>query len=153
MLGDQAERERFERFARGGHVDGAVFVSLHGADPLPQRLQDAGIPVVISGRPLGTTIGHSALAYVDADNVEGARSAVRLLAERGRRRLGTITGPLDMVAARDRYDGFRAELDAQGLPEAAVVHADFSVAGGRARDVRPCWTAHPTPTGCSWPTT
>ena len=37
-----------------------------------------------------------------------------------------------MVAARDRYDGFRAELDAQGLAEAAVVHADFSVAGGRA---------------------
>src|SRR3954470_22700387 len=84
VLSDAAERERFERFARGGHVDGAVFVSLHGADPLPQRLQDAGIPVVISGRPLGATIGHSALAYVDADNVEGARSAVRLLAERGR---------------------------------------------------------------------
>ena len=132
VLGDPAERERFERFARGGHVDGAVFVSLHGADPLPQRLQDAGIPVIISGRPLGTTIGHSALAYVDADNIEGARSAVRLLTERGRRRLGTVTGPLDMVAARDRYDGFRAELDAQGLAEAAVVHADFSVAGGRA---------------------
>jgi DNA-binding LacI/PurR family transcriptional regulator len=132
VLADQAERERFERFARGGHVDGAVFVSLHGADPLPQRLQDAGVPVVISGRPLGARVEPSSLAYVDADNVEGARSAVRLLTERGRNRLATITGPLDMVAARDRYDGFRAELDAQGLAASGVTHADFSITGGRA---------------------
>jgi DNA-binding LacI/PurR family transcriptional regulator len=132
LLGDAAERERFERFARGGHVDGALFVSLHGEDQLPQRLQDAGIPVIISGRPLGPATGASALAYVDADNVGGARSAVRLLAERGRRRLASITGPLDMVAALDRYDGFRAELDGLGLAAAGVVHSDFSIAGGRA---------------------
>jgi DNA-binding LacI/PurR family transcriptional regulator len=129
VLADDAERERFERFARGGHVDGAVFVSLHGADPLPQRLQDSGIPVIISGRPLGRPSG---LAYVDADNIGGARSAVRLLADRGRHRLATITGPLDMVAARDRYDGFRAELAGLGREAAGVVHADFSIAGGRA---------------------
>src|SRR3954470_13536931 len=35
VLSTAAERERFERVARGGHVEGAVFVSLHGADPLP----------------------------------------------------------------------------------------------------------------------
>ena len=70
VLADQAERERFERFARGGHVDGAVFVSLHGADPLPQRLQDAGVPVVISGRPLGARVGPSSLAYVDVVGVD-----------------------------------------------------------------------------------
>lgn len=136
VLSDEAERERFERFARGGHVDGAVFVSLHGADPLPQRLQDAGIPVIISGRPLGARVGPSTLAYVDADNIGGARSAARLLVERGRRRIGSITGPLDMVAARDRYDGFRAELDEHGRPSTAVVHADFSITGGRAAMLR-----------------
>ena len=30
-----AERERFERFARAGHLDGVILVSLHGDHPLP----------------------------------------------------------------------------------------------------------------------
>jgi DNA-binding LacI/PurR family transcriptional regulator len=132
VLASDAERERFERFVRGGHVDGVVFVSLHGADPLPQRLQDAGVPVLLQGRPLDIPRGAPAsVAYVDADNHQGARAATGLLAGAGRRRIGTVTGPLDMAAAVDRYDGFRAELSDLGLRPAAVAHGDFSVDGGR----------------------
>jgi len=133
VLGDRAERERFERFARGGHLDGVVFVSLHGEDPLPGRLQEAGIPVVLSGRPFSATPRDDAapLSYVNSDNVGGARSAVRLLVERGRRRVGTVTGPLDMTAGVDRFEGFRAELAEFGLAPAAVAHGDFSMADGR----------------------
>lgn len=127
VLGDTAERERFERFARGGHLDGVVFVSLHGDDPLPGRLRAAGIPVVLTGRPFA----QDGVPYVSADNVGGARAAVRLLAERGRRRIGTVTGPLDMTPGVDRYAGFTAELAALGLAPAAVAHGDFSMAGGR----------------------
>ncbi len=127
-----AERERFERFARGGHVDGVVFVSLHGDDPLPERLQDAGVPVILQGRPFGTARDAAApVPYVDADNHAGARAATRLLADTGRRCLGTVTGPLDMAAAVDRFDGFRAELDALGIRPAAVAHGDYSVESGR----------------------
>ncbi len=128
VLSGDAERERFERFARGGHIDGAVFVSLHGADPLPQRLQQAGVPVILSGRPFAP--GAESLSYVDADNIGGARDAVLLLADRGRRRLATITGPLDMNVALDRYEGFAAGLAARELSAARVVHGDFSVTGG-----------------------
>ena len=85
VLTDDAERERFARFARGGHVDGVAFVSLHGADPLPRELQDAGVPVMLQGRPLGTARDEPApVGYVDADNHGGARAATRLLAEAGR---------------------------------------------------------------------
>ena len=127
-----AERERFERFARGGHVDGVVFVSLHGPDPLPQRLQDAGVPVILQGRPFGTGRAEAApVRYVDADNPAGARAATRLLAQAGRTRIGTATGPLDMTAAIDRFDGFRAELHALGRAPAAVAHGDYSVESGR----------------------
>jgi DNA-binding LacI/PurR family transcriptional regulator len=85
-LSGDAERERFERFARGGHVDGVVFVSLHGDDPLPGRLQDAGVPVIVQGRPFGTARdAAAAVGYVDADNHAGARAATRLLVESGRR--------------------------------------------------------------------
>lgn len=127
-----AERERFERFARGGHVDGVVFVSLHGADPLPQRLQDAGVPVIVQGRPFGTPRNADGpVGYVDADNLGGARAATRLLADAGRRRLGTVTGPLDMTAAIDRFDGFRSELGVLEYAPAAVAHGDYSVDSGR----------------------
>jgi DNA-binding LacI/PurR family transcriptional regulator len=126
VLSDDAERERFERFARGGHVDGVVFVSLHGDDPLPQRLQRAGVPVILSGRPFAND--EPPVSYVDADNLGGARAAVRLLAELGRTRLATITGPLDMSAAVDRHEGFLVEA---GPAAVGVAHADFSVEGGR----------------------
>src|SRR4051794_24865472 len=128
LTGDEA-RDRFERFARGGHLDGVIVVSLHGDDPLPRRLIAAGIPVVLSGRPYVPVEG---LTYVDADNTCGARAAVALLAERGRSRLATITGPLDMVAAIDRRAGFEAELAARGLVGRGVADGDFSIVGGRA---------------------
>jgi DNA-binding LacI/PurR family transcriptional regulator len=96
VLSTAAERERFERFARGGHVDGVAFVSLRGADPLPARLQDAGVPVMLQGRPFGTERDAPAVVgYVDADNHGGSRAATRLLADGGRTRIGTVTGPLD----------------------------------------------------------
>ena len=84
------------------------------------------------GRPFGTGRGAAApVGYVDADNFGGARAATRLLVDAGRARIATITGPLDMTAAVDRFDGFRAELGDLGLTPAAVAHADFSVAGGQ----------------------
>ena len=48
-----------------------------------------------------------------------------------RDRIGTVTGPLDMAAAVDRFDGYRCELSSLGLHPAGVAHADFSVVGGR----------------------
>jgi DNA-binding LacI/PurR family transcriptional regulator len=128
ILASDADRERFERFARGGHLDGVILVSLHGDDPLPRRLLAAGVPVVLSGRPYRPLDG---LTYVDADNLGGARSAVEHLVDRGRERIATITGPLDMPVSLDRRDGFHAGLAAHGLRDHGTVDGDFSVAGGR----------------------
>ncbi|PRY13443.1 LacI family DNA-binding transcriptional regulator [Kineococcus rhizosphaerae] len=131
VLSTERERERFERYARGGHVDGAIMVSVHGPDPLPQHLRDAGIPVVLSGRPYDEA---STVPFVSADNVGGARTATRHLLERGCRRVVTVAGPMDMRVGQERLDGFRAELRGQrrrygaGLAEVG----DFTVDGGRA---------------------
>jgi DNA-binding LacI/PurR family transcriptional regulator len=122
------DRDRFERFARGGHLDGVIFVSLHGDDPLPRRLQAAGIPVILAGRPFAA---RSEMPFVSADNVGGARSAVRLLVRRGRTRIATIAGPLDMTPSIDRLAGFESELAVHGLRGHGVAEGDFSVAGGR----------------------
>jgi DNA-binding LacI/PurR family transcriptional regulator len=128
ILASDADRDRFERFARGGHLDGVILLSLHGDDPLPQRLVSAGVPVALLGRPFSPVPG---LIYVDADNVGGARSAVDLLVERGRTRLATITGPQDMAVAIDRRTGFEEQLAGHGLRSYGAVDGDFSLEGGR----------------------
>ncbi|MFY1674937.1 LacI family DNA-binding transcriptional regulator [Plantactinospora sp. WMMB334] len=122
-----ASHERVERYAMGGHVDGVLFASLHGADPLPGILAEAGLPVVCSGRPLGRS--RVPVPYVDVDHVAGVRGAVRHLLESGRRRIATIAGPQDMVAGIDRLAGYRAEVhDAGHRPVEAV--GDFTRESG-----------------------
>jgi DNA-binding LacI/PurR family transcriptional regulator len=124
------DEERLERYLLSGHVDGVILVSLHGADPLPGDLIARGIPVVIGGRPASEL----AASYVDVDNRDGARSAVRHLVVAGRRRIATIAGPQDMGAGLDRLEGYRDALAEQGLPRDPGLEAiaDFTYDGGVA---------------------
>jgi DNA-binding LacI/PurR family transcriptional regulator len=128
MAQDAAHQGRLERYITGGHVDGVLLASLHGDDPLPRTLERAGVPAVLVGRPAGP----SPASYVDADNRGGARQAVGHLAGRGRRRIATITGPMDMGVGQDRLDGYREGLRAAGLPEdrRLVEEGDFSEQSG-----------------------
>lgn len=122
------EQEKLGRYVRQGHVDGVILMSLHSDDLLPDLLIDAGMPVVFSGRPLDDR----PVAYVDADNAGGAEQATRYLLEQGRRRIGTITGPRDMIAGIDRAAGYRTALEKAGLPfcPELVAEGDFTDAGG-----------------------
>lgn len=129
VLATPSEHERFFRFAAGGHVDGAMFISLHGDDPLPNRLRQVGIPVVLSGRPFRPD---DDIPSVDADNVTGARLATRALLDAGCTRLSTITGPLDMPAAQDRLRGYQDELtdSRRKVARTRTIESDFSTDGG-----------------------
>jgi DNA-binding LacI/PurR family transcriptional regulator len=130
MPEDAAAEQRLERYLGAGHVDGVLLVSLHGADPLPAHLQARGVPMVVGGRPpAGVTA-----SYVDVDNREAARSAVRHLAGLGRERIATITGPLDMAAGVDRLEGYAdglAELG-RGREARLIAESDFTYEGGAA---------------------
>ena len=130
IAGNDDDSARLERYAAGGHVDGVMFVSVHGGDALPRRVNRLGVPVVLAGRP---PRGRAALPYVSSDNVAGGALAAEALVERGCRRLATITGPEDMTATGDRLAGFRRVLSAEGLELAddAVVAGDFTMDGGR----------------------
>lgn len=110
----------------GGNADGAIVVSHHTSDTYLDRIA-AVVPLVYGGRPLrerGTE------HYVDVDNVDAARKATAHLIERGRRRIATITGPLEMSAGADRLAGFRAALAEAGLTEVGAEDGDFTDAGG-----------------------
>ena len=128
MPNSPADVRRTGDYLSAGHVDGVVLVSLHGDDPLPARLAQAGIPLVLVGRP---PRGISA-SYVDVDNHEGARSAVEHLIAGRRRVIATIAGPLDMPAGMDRLAGYRDAIAEAGLPADPNLEArgDFTQAGG-----------------------
>ncbi|WP_341717805.1 LacI family DNA-binding transcriptional regulator [Micromonospora sp. FIMYZ51] len=137
LAGSPAGHERVERYTTGRHVDGVLFASLHGADPLPAKLAALGIPVVCSGRPLdGANV-----PYIDVDQVGGVTRAVRYLIDTGRRRIATIAGPQDMVAGIERLAGYRDTVVAAGLPEMVAV-GDFTRESGAAA-MRELLTAHP----------
>ena len=134
LIAQDLDRGRLERYVVGGHVDGVLLASVHGDDPLPATLERAGVPAVLVGRPPGP----SRASHVDADNRGGARAAVAHLAERGRRRIATIAGPLDMGVGLDRLDGYRDGLAAAGLAAdpGLVEPGDFTEEGGAAATSR-----------------
>lgn len=129
IASSRAESENFEHYARGGHVDGVLLISLHGDDKLPQNLESAGVPTVLNGRPISDD---EAIYYVDSDNIGGGRAATELLIARGARRIATITGPLDMCAGLDRLAGYEQALAAaKRKPVKKLIgQGDFTHAGG-----------------------
>ncbi|MEV0728859.1 MULTISPECIES: LacI family DNA-binding transcriptional regulator [Polymorphospora] len=127
IAGSAASHARVERYATGRHVDGVMFASVHGADPLPATLVRSGIPVVCSGRPMGQVT--VPVPYVDVDHIGGVAKAVRHLLETGRRRIATIAGPQDMIAGIDRLAGYRDELRDSGRRSLIAV-GDFTRESG-----------------------
>jgi DNA-binding LacI/PurR family transcriptional regulator len=127
MVDSAAGHDRVERYAMARHVDGVLFASIHGADPLPELLARRGIPVLCNGRPLGK----ATVPYVDVDHVGGVATAVRHLLAIGRTRIATIAGPQDMVAGIDRLAGYRTELRGSGR-RSIVALGDFTRESGAA---------------------
>ncbi|WP_407661296.1 LacI family DNA-binding transcriptional regulator [Frankia nepalensis] len=125
----EAQRDRALRYVGNGHVDGVLLISLHGDDIMPTAISAAGVPLVMAGRLL--TGGP--LDYVDADNVGGARDAVRYLIAAGRRRLATVAGPGDMSVGVDRLRGYREAVREAGDQASAgrVAVGDFTEESGR----------------------
>jgi DNA-binding LacI/PurR family transcriptional regulator len=125
------ECQTVSRYLRSGHVDGALFVSMHGR--LPFDLDSLGIPLVLCGRP-ATGEQH---AYVDADNVGGAEQAVRYLLGTGRTAVATIAGPPDMAPGIDRLLGYRKAVASAGSTDPGMIaYGDFTGQSGEQATLR-----------------
>ncbi|MET9699928.1 LacI family DNA-binding transcriptional regulator [Streptomyces sp. NPDC006529] len=129
LVRTEAERQRFEHYLAAQRVDGVLLASVHGDDPLPDRIRQLGLPVVMNGRRSEA----EPVDYVDSDNIGAGRAAVAHLVGRGRGRIATISGPLDMYVARARLGGYRAGLTEAGIApdESLVATGDFTEEGGR----------------------
>lgn len=147
LAASDRSRKRVGELLRSKVADGVMLMALREDDPLARMAEEAEMPVVFGGRPVGATPRW----YVDVDNVGGAREATEYLVSRDRTRVAAICGRLDTEVGRGRYRGYR---DARPAPA--------SVRSRRGRGTSPspaepppwphCWRTTPTWTGC-WPPT
>ena len=89
----------------------AVFSDL--SESMRDQLQSRGIPFVVvdpTGEPIHDT------PSIGATNWNGGLAATRHLLGLGHRRIGVIGGPADILCSRARVDGYRAAMDAAGVP-------------------------------------
>ena len=127
---DRREQEKVGRYVMQGHVDGVIFMSLHrrgrpARAPAPQR-HPRGALGAAARRPAG------GLRRRRQRRAAGAPRP-SCCSDTGRRAVGSVTGPADMVAGIDRHAGYRAALEAAGLPvrDDLVEAGDFTEQGGR----------------------
>lgn len=120
------EIEIWRRWVANDHVDGIVMVDLRTADPRLAELQRLQVPAVLLGGPeLQVPITN-----VLVDNAEGARAAVRALADLGHRDVARVSGPRDMLHCQARDTAFM-ETCAQRDVHGRVVEGDYSEDSGR----------------------
>jgi DNA-binding LacI/PurR family transcriptional regulator len=128
------ERLRVQQHLTPQHVDGVLLLSLHADDALPAMLAEKNLDAP----------EEAGVSFVDVDNVGGARQATTHLVNTGRRRIATITGPLDMGVGIARLTGYREALRTAGLEvvDDLIVYGDFSEASGMVA-MRTLLTTHP----------
>lgn len=126
VAGTDADRIRVARFVAAGHVDGVLLISTHTGDPVMDALAGHDVPMVVCGEPLGH---EGQIAHVAADDRGGARQMVGYLRSLGRRRIGTVTGPMDMPGGPQRLAGYRDAMGADAAPE-LIAQGDYLEASG-----------------------
>jgi LacI family transcriptional regulator len=122
------ERRMINQILNNGLLDGVIVSSLSLTDPIVNYLKENRLPYVSIGRNPMDDSGN----FVDVDNYSGAFKAINHLAGLGRKRIATITGPMNVIVGVDRLQGYRDALKANGLPfdPELVVESDFSDSGG-----------------------
>lgn len=134
------ERRMMRQILHSGLLDGVLVSSMLMEDPIVQALHDSKKPFILIGRHPTLDVN-----YLDVDNFNGGREATLHLLRLGHKRIATITGPQDMIAGYDRFQGYRRALKERGVafqPE-LVPEGDFSEAGGYTA-MRRLLPHHPT---------
>jgi LacI family transcriptional regulator len=135
-MADAPSPERWaEHLAAAGRA-GAIIVTSELTTPQRQAFDRAHIPCVVIDP---VDLPDPDVPSVGATNWAGGLAATRHLSEQGHRRIGVIGGPQHLLCSRARIDGYRAALDAAGLPidPTLIRHGDFHHVGGyeRAREL------------------
>lgn len=121
------ERQMITKILHSGLLDGVIVSSVSVDDPIVKALHESKMPFVLIGRHPTLDIMH-----IDVDNIAGGYDAVMHLAELGYQKIATITGPQNLIAGYDRFQGYKQALEENNLsydPQ-LVVEGDFSEVSG-----------------------
>ena len=118
-----------ERLIAGKKVDGVVLPISLVTGELLRRIEDLSVPCVILGR--SEEVGAEA-NWVDINNVQAGRRAVKLLLERGYKKIAFLSDGDGEVFNQDRIAGYRRELAAHHLsvPDGFILHGLPTVESG-----------------------
>jgi LacI family transcriptional regulator len=110
-------------------IDGIIFTETWHRSA-NETLELANKPYVFVHRQFASEHQYS----VTPDEVYGGRLATGHLVRLGHRRIGYINGPEQFYASADRLEGYRQELEANGIPfdPALVTRGDWQVESGYA---------------------
>jgi LacI family transcriptional regulator len=97
--------------ARMLSCDGVVLVPVGVPAHYAQHESKSGPPLVLFGR----SVDGDRYDTVTIDNVEAARQVINYLLDLGHRKIGSITGPLQLTTGRDRLEGMKTAMAARGL--------------------------------------
>lgn len=91
-------------------VEGVLMLAITLTQHQAAEVADFGIPVVIINR----TVEYSGISQVGSDNFQGGYWAGRYLASLGRQRIAYLAGIPESTTNRQREEGFKAGLAAEG---------------------------------------
>jgi LacI family transcriptional regulator len=134
MLCNSDENQKKEQFYLdvmcAESVDGIILPPLSERDAAVLKLVESGLPIVTVDRSLT----NASIDKVEVDNRRGAYEATEYLIKRGHKRIGLITGRMNISTSRERRQGYDDAIADNGLaaqPE-YIRGGDFKQASGRA---------------------
>lgn len=130
----EQEDEECLNLLRQRRVDGVILLASHRNDQLIPRLAQGGFPFVLIGRYEGP----EEINWVNNDNVQDAKTAVRYLLDKGHHQIACLDGDPRYVVSTDRLLGYKLALQERQvkLDAELVEHSEFSVDGGYVATLR-----------------
>jgi LacI family transcriptional regulator len=121
------ERRTISQILHNGLLDGVIVSSMVMDDPIVQSLYESNMPFILVGRHPTLDVN-----YIDVDNVQGGMDATLHLLRQDRKRVATITGPRNMIAGFDRFQGYKKALQQRHLPvlDELIAEGNFQEEGG-----------------------
>lgn len=133
---EQVEREKqIVSVLRSRRVDGILLAASSGKGSGHIRAAiHAGIPVVCFDRHISGIQTDAVLL----DNVGGARQCVRHLIGSGCRKIAIITGPLSLLSARERLEGYQEALRDLNTPslKSMILEGDYRKESGHRLGIK-----------------
>jgi LacI family transcriptional regulator, repressor for deo operon, udp, cdd, tsx, nupC, and nupG len=128
--GTGAALAAYERLAAAGRVDGFLLTDPALEDARFPLLEQAGLPVVIAGRPAADV----PFPWVETEHQEGAAAVVEHLAGLGHQRIGFLGAAAGYEWVQRRRERWQAALAAAGLEPGPIAYVEEGQPAAAAAD-------------------